>query len=382
MKNLININSTQLNSFTKIKDKTFENGKLVDKEGKKVALIHETPLVQGFHRLNALYPKIGRKGIKMILGNHDLQTGKKLIVSKEYDYDVERDDFEKEKGCNIIQWQLRNAGYIHLDINHVTTYSSPGFRNSSSKHVETLILMLDTTIYSQQEEIDENGYMECYNIFLQAKHPKSDGPYTIAELRDRQCREIIIQLEHYTYDNLILIGHHPILTVKSKKESKIDASGKVIKEWTIQHTEDIPEFKEFFKLIAPQIKTDRIYYLCADLHLYQHGLVTITTGGKDFIINQYVAGTGGTELDDEYKHKDGANMDILDLQMPFVEDSSDYRVKYQMIDYKKECGFLVCHLKNGIRFDFISVKSKGGQKRTRVKNRLYNGRSRLSRLLT
>jgi len=96
---------------SKIKDKTFENGKIVEKEGKKVALIHETPLAEGFRRLNELRSNIGEPGIKMILGNHDLQTGNKLIVSKQFEYDLERDDFEKEHGCNIIQWQLRNQGY-------------------------------------------------------------------------------------------------------------------------------------------------------------------------------------------------------------------------------------------------------------------------------
>jgi len=41
------------------------------------------------------------------------------------------------------------------------------------------------------------------------------------------------------------------------------------------------------------------YYLCADLHLYQQGkvLVPIALGAEQMIINQYIVGTGGSELD-------------------------------------------------------------------------------------
>ena len=364
---------------SKIKDTVFKEGRLIKESDSKVALIHETPLAAGFQALNNLHHKIGPKGIKMILGNHDLQTGKKLIVSKEYEYNVDRDDFEIDASCNIIQWELKNQGNIDLDITHVTTYSSPGFKKQSPTHVETLILMIDTSMFSDAKEIAKNNYVQCYNIFLQEKHPGSQ--YTIEELRAHQLSKIVIQLGHYTYDNLILIGHHPILTVKSKKEAVEDAEGNVTKEWRMQHTEDMPEFKEFFKHVAPHIKTERIYYLCADLHLYQHGLMTIHTGGREYRIQQYVVGTGGTELDDEYKHRDGRTMDMGELQSQrFVKETDDFHVVYQIIDYKKECGFLVCHLKDGISFEFCYEK-KGGR-RTRVKNRVYNGRARLSRRLT
>ena len=40
------------------------------------------------------------------------------------------------------------------------------------------------------------------------------------------------------------------------------------------------------------------YYLCADLHFYQTGILTITQSDNDSIqINQIVSGTGGADLD-------------------------------------------------------------------------------------
>jgi len=359
----------------KIKNTKFKDGKLEEKKDSKVALIHESPLAQGFRRLNELSPKIS-KGIKMILGNHDLQTGKKLIVSKHYPYDMSSTDFEKDVQCNIIQWELNHQGNVDLDINHVITYSSPGFVKKSATHVETLILMIDTSMYSPLQEIGENGYIECYNRFLKQKHPMSPE-YTIDSLREKQFDEIMVQLRHYQYERLILIGHHPIITIKSKhveviKDGEpVKVNGKTKKVWEIQQSEDMPFFKELLKHISSHITTSTIYYLCADLHLFQYGIANIHVAGRDFTIHQYVVGTGGTELDDEYKHPNDTlySIDELQGQIYRSDDHEGYHIEYQIIDYKKQCGFLVCHLKNGIKFEFHGVKSKGGTRKKMRKNR-------------
>ena len=85
----------------------------------------------------------------------------------------------------------------------------------------------------------------------------------------------------------------------------------------------------------------KYYYICADLHNYQIGTVTIesTIGGENMTINQYIVGTGGTDLDTD---------PLLDVApfpvVPFVSGTN--RVHYSMTDEEK-------HICKGVKYGFL-----------------------------
>jgi hypothetical protein len=88
--------------------------------------------------------------------------------------------------------------------------------------------------------------------------------------------------------NIIIIGHHPFTGIKHKKGTDIDIT------YAQHHT----RFTELLFGAFSLLSGTNNYYLCADLHLYQKNEITISQGGKDVTFSQYVAGIGGTKLDD------------------------------------------------------------------------------------
>ena len=114
--------------------------------------------------------------------------------------------------------------------------------------------------------------------------------------------------------------------------------------------DDIPQFKQVLtNTIYPlaeskgeQGRSPNYYYLCSDLHLYQEGVVTLNNNMR---INQYIVGTGGTELDPA---SIGRGMDPKP-QPPGTE----YEMKNEITEY----GFLECTIdendENKVKFKFI-----------------------------
>ena len=342
----------------KVKNTKFDDGKLVYKEDKKVSLINYKQLAFGFNRLKGLKKKVG--DIKMILGNHDLQTQCKLLLSNEFNgtYDDDNlDDYNvtKEHGCNIIQWEIEASKVdINIDLFHVY------------RHKKHLVLMIDTSMYTLKNETDE--YIECYNVFISKKKRASiQSTYTIEQLRELQNKKVLQQLSD---EILVLIGHHPMITVKSKKN---DAG-----EPEVQTSTDIPFFDTLLKSIATLKQNRTIYYLCADLHLYQRGVITVVVDGVTFTIHQIVVGTGGTELDNDYPR----NIRGENFHMTYQSDPTlpEIELDYQVTDYKVECGFLIGDLHtNTPEFHFKGVelpkktkKEKGGRRTKKSRLQCFN----------
>jgi hypothetical protein len=66
------------------------------------------------------------------------------------------------------------------------------------------------------------------------------------------------------------------------------------------------------------------------------------------IINQYIVGTGGTELDDDYNGKynpnfetEGPSKDIINNAEYITEDDSDYRIEYNLLEHWYDFGYVV-----------------------------------------
>jgi len=312
-----------------------EKVKPVLKEPKK-KYIYKNRLIEGFDTL----PK--NIEINMILGNHDLETNgddiKTLFVKAEDGHE------ELESNCLIIKEEMK---FDKLKL----------VLNEKKRIGNTLLIMIDTSMYS--DEADVKDFMPCYNIFL-----KENMDTKTLIRRQENFIEKCIQ-DNKTVENIIIIGHHPIIYIKVK-ESKSKESKKET-EKSPKVLNDIPAFINVLKMIKRTAdKNTQFHYLCADLHLFQKGVVTIDKGhSSEMIVNQYIVGTGGTELDEG----------ILDQHL-----NKDYHidsVSYHVSECKKAFGFLECIIKEtGPEFHFYNLKnskqskSNGGSKRRRTRKKI------------
>ena len=298
-------------------------------EGVKKKLIIPNKLAEGFN----LLPK--EKPIVMILGNHDLETNLNPEKPKLF---IEENP-EESRSCSILELEKLSKG---------SNIEYKFFKDQMMDN-GTLVIMIDTDVYS----IDAYKFLPCYNIFL------SENFESIEEVKEYQYNLIFQKINQYnaigSIKNLIIIGHQPITGIKYKDGVKQPPLN------------DIPYFKpvllEIYNLLGSEIN---YFYLCADLHLYQEGLITLKNEEeqKEMKIKQFTVGTGGTELDDAVPEN---------INFVFSSETIDYK----MISSKQECGILKCEV-DGLepKFEFISIEQKGGKKRTKKRERKKRKRSR------
>lgn len=322
---------------------------------KKEKIIYTKKLVDGFSSLP--------RGIEinMILGNHDLETNgtaKSLFINDT--------DHPEKSDCYILNNEMR---YI-LNKNEKLRDNNLNFFLFKEKMLTngTLLLMLDSSMYTTAA----SKYLQCYSVFL--KRPVESQQ----SLMDIQNAFIKSTIEKYKSQikHLVLIGHHPIIGIKNKsektpktqkdksakdkspkeKKAKEDKSAKKDKSAEVNDPlDDIPYFSDTLKMIYDILHSEVTYtYLCADLHLYQRGKVVMNTSME---INQYIVGTGGTELDDEIPQE------VMDIK---TFDRKGDGAVYELEECRHEFGFLECDIRedNGPVFSFISTKTSGGKQRT------------------
>ena len=133
-----------------------------------------------------------------------------------------------------------------------------------------------------EDRFNEKEYMKTIENIKCIKNmyePESelDIERYLFDLYERQNREIIEKINEQ-HDFYIIIGHEPIVGSKLKK-------GK-------NNLMDISLLEVFDN---PNFKDKKIIYLCADIHLYQSGTITLLNSGV--IIHQEIVGTGGAQLD-------------------------------------------------------------------------------------
>ena len=270
--------------------------------------------------------------IYMILGNHDLETNistnRKLYINN---------DLEQDNACSILDIEFNNIKNIDYTL-----------FNSKMLAGNTLLLMVDTSLYDGAAV----KFLECYNKYFNKKGINVKKFENIEEIQNYQenlIREAINAVP--IINNIIIVGHHPITGFKFKESE--NKPGKPPKPSEIRAMDNIPKFKEvltnvIYPLVKPkgeQGRSPNYYYLCSDLHLYQDGEVILN---NDMKINQYIVGTGGTELD-PYSigriNEDGT---------PIIPNPQPEGTMYNMISERTEYGFLECTIdENNVNFKFI-----------------------------
>ncbi len=165
----------------------------------------------------------------------------------------------------------------------------------------TLVIMIDTTMYDNNS-IDE--YKNCYEYALINK--ETGASLAAAKSAQVTFMDSVVQEIIHTpsFINIVIIGHHPIIHYKIKeKKDKKNTTNKPTPKFGVK-TETLEElalflYQELFLKLKEKLphRTFIYHYLCADLHQYQSGDITIGKGKDVMMIRQYIAGTGGANKD-------------------------------------------------------------------------------------
>lgn len=347
--------NSQKTEFMVVTGDNYYPDKVVNNHSSK-KIIYPSRLIDGFNKLfeSTHVDETGNDmKIYITLGNHDLETNSKkqnLFIHSDKDGDEE---YSAESNCEIIrnEYQITSTNpNVELSLFNYKILSDG-----------TLMLMVDTSMYDP----DAIAYLPCYNTFFNLSASIS-AIHNIHQLREYQLALIDGAIESYfqqysTLVNLIIVGHHPIYAAAFKKDSynldQTQRTTKIQKLYTdISFT---PVIKHIYTQLSTQIHQPTYYYLCADLHLYQHGRIHLES--PDITIHQYVTGTGGTKLDDPLDQRNG-----------YINNLG---INYELIEEQSRCGFLVGSIDHdqNVTFEFIPVVSdkkkdkvkSGGKKNTR-----------------
>ena len=233
----------------------------------------------------------------VIYGNHDVE-----------------DIFGNEK-CKTLTEQLnkysKDNDFVFFD--DILTYNYNNF----------IILFIDTTLYTFEK--DEYISNTCYKNLFNNISNDLKIIFKIKDLINYQNNKVFDIIKINDKKNIIIIGHHPIYSVKEKdNKNKYDSNNGLI--------------NLFSNNIFKNLKT---YYLCADTHYYQESDIIINNNK----IKQYIVGTGGAELDTPTKENNNSYHEINNIIL-----------NYKVIESKKDFGFIICEIiDDKLNVEFINT---------------------------
>ena len=187
-----------------------------------------------------------------------------------------------------------------------------------------------------EKKINETCYQHLFN--------NVDRNYTIRELMIYQETKIRKAIdENKSCINIIFIGHHPIAYMVNKNQI---IKGKKERLNIFEHNY---KMVKFFNNMYEILKSKKIYYLCADTHLYQQSTFTINpSASNEIIIHQYIVGTGGADQDEIPVY------DKKDKKKPEDHTTIDgIQISYDIKDNKKTFGFITVDIQDN---DIIDIK--------------------------
>ena len=221
----------------------------------------------------------------------------------------------------------------------------------------TLILFIDTTIYTMKDQkisdtcyktLDINGNT-TYKVFKKSTIDENESINKLADYMNNRILDAIVNIsleKGSDFKNLILIGHEPIYGMKTKIDKLGNKNNKV---------SSIMKFISFFNTnIIPILNEDNIktYYLCADTHIYQKGIIIFDN--MTYIVEQHVVGTGG------------AHQDMPSEILQEGKDKTNNMLEYNIVEQSDKFGFVTVNIVNGIiNIIYNSVTTpilKGGDK--------------------
>lgn len=294
----------------------------------------------------------------MNYGNHDYENN--LMVGSEENQD-----------CILTQSEKKFVDIV--DGKNITLQMFQTIPFSES----TLVIMIDTTMYDMD---DNESYRDCYQYAV----INGTRGHTFETAKDKQVEfmsSVVDQITENTYSNIVIMGHHPIINYKIKeakdkkpkdKEPKAnegkDKEPKDKKEKTlVVNTLQLDElakflYEELFLKLKEKVaeRTFSYYYVCADLHQYQAGNITIGQGGDVMNIRQYIAGTGGAKKDTYDKELIKKIDQSLEKKIKGTDINCTYNMSQYDIEHSRaENGFLIGkeNRDKTLHFQFYDVKA-------------------------
>jgi hypothetical protein len=365
-------------------DKQFPND-----DGSKTKIIRPRNIELGLNCLPKNIP------IKMILGNHDLESDNDKLFMEDADITNPRHGIREtvtgDPTCFILKNEL---DFINEESSNIE-YDFFFFKYDEES--KTLLLLIDTSIYDDK---DVGDMLPCYKYIFDGE---TKTRIDILELQKLLIKNVITAYKH-KMKRIIISGHHPITGFKFKKEkTDKDKKSKDKTEKDLKEKDKTAKDKTSNLLITPfplfieqlkeiyRLSSDvavEYYYLCADLHLYQQGTVVIALDmnpqvmnpqvmvPKNMIIKQYIVGTGGTALDPQISFDANETYKTTNGDVTYLMTPEDIDISLKNYGH----GFIECTLRATSLplFKFFKATEgytlKKGGKKTYKKSykRLYN----------
>jgi len=263
--------------------------------------------------------------IYMLWGNH------------EFDKTIIPEDVEPIASCNIIENQLRliNENRDKIRIDYAIDVEKP-IQHLLIDNGKTLILMVDSTMFEEKYE----KYLDCYKTLYASPNATIDE---IINIQNQRLALLIDELRNTgQIQNVIIEAHHPICIYKNNKEEDCNV---------FEYNEKLLHFVLHNVIDGFNIPTIKYFHLCADLHLFQTGTITVVSGVQPYEITQYISGTGGAKFD--FMNENGLDCEETNRGVfEEIEQTHGIQMNYNITEPSRaENGFLDCSSVNG---DFVA----------------------------
>lgn len=302
------------------KDKTKKDKTEKDKTS-KIRIYNRENFTSGFECLNKLTSKANT--VHVLMGNHDVEEIRELALIPTNSCIVTT---EQKKYMDD-----RQPKFVYKDIIKIVN--------------NTLIVFLNTPLFTS----NKNRFIKCTDeilpVSLVGGSPTPDPKLFVdmyLNLKKIEYYKIlrVISSQAHNINNIILTGHDPILGSKLKK-------GKIKSSTLLEEGIDfICDLYEYFP-------DARKYYFCADMHLYQKGVLTINRHKKaPLYIEQHIVGTGGAELDtcapsnEIYKHKFVSNS---------LSASDSTSISYELHSCDSIYGYLKVFVRDALEIIWVPI---------------------------
>ena len=283
------------------------NGEKLVIDGKqiKTAKYNKDELLLGFKALESIHkPKF------LIMGNHDLEDtllnrdsciGLKDELSAGISKRIKKiyPKFEDRKTPIITEYHIGSETKETDELLPVATdltkqflipfpYGSRDIQIGSLKYK---YIFIDTNAYNLANPDITDIESTCFKVI-------GKTAYQVKVEQEAFIRECF---EDSTTNIFLVFGHQPLSSAKT-------SDGKIKKDTLFPKN-------ELAELLLTSRKT--IYYICADVHMFQHGIIR----GYGHSLEQIVCGTGGADMDNFTLHMQIINKETIDYDLQRVAPS-------------------------------------------------------------
>jgi hypothetical protein len=239
--------------------------------------------------------KIGGVPVKIVdHQQHDLEYGFSLIENlkpKKYlimgNHDIE-DTLDKD--CIGLKSQVSKK----TNFNVMFPFNSEIITLSDGTKIK--YIFIDTTIYRIKAD------PSCYDSVVK----KNSN-----EIKQEQNDFIVNELNDSSIKHFMIFAHEPLYSVKTKILEEDKEKLRVVDD-TLDHLAEI---------ILNNSRGKNVFYVCADVHMYQSGIVIDNFGNS---VKQIVCGTGGAEKDSLVLDEKLFNKKNLTYCVDITKDSYGY----------------------------------------------------------